>query len=186
MHLWRSPWILLQNIVRVPLRHTAPLLTVVSVRPMCRSTSGPGLFDEMGENDERCNRSRPFGYVFAWYRTSTCNTAQTRHSHDKPAHERILRLPRRESRQHMPSEKSEERLTQEAVGIVSAASETASLVLNTTMFHILNNQTLVIRLKDELGNARTDKGRPLTWCDLEALPLMVSGSEDPVNRKIAC
>ncbi|KAI4159448.1 MAG: hypothetical protein L6R39_000350 [Caloplaca ligustica] len=71
-------------------------------------------------------------------------------------------------------EKSKERLTQEAVGIVSAASETASLVLNTTTFHVLNDVTIMQRLRDELRTAKANKNGPLGWRDLEVLPFMTS------------
>ena len=83
-------------------------------------------------------------------------------------------------------EKSEERLTQEGVGLVSAAAETTSTALATTMFHLLSDSGLVARLRSELISVMPDPCATAEWRKLEALPLLVSGlaGEDALRRTI--
>ncbi|MCJ1457234.1 hypothetical protein MMC28_007601 [Mycoblastus sanguinarius] len=69
-----------------------------------------------------------------------------------------------------PHEKSEERLTQEGVGMVSAAAETTSIALATTMFHVLSDPSLVARLRDEMRPAMPGAD----WLTLESLPLLTA------------
>lgn len=49
-----------------------------------------------------------------------------------------------------PAEKSHQRLTQDAFALVSAGSETTSLTLTTTTFHLLSNPNLLTKLQNEL------------------------------------
>lgn len=73
-------------------------------------------------------------------------------------------------------EKTAERLTQEGVGLVSAAGETTSTALAAIMFHLLSKPGLVARLRSELVTVMSDPGVCAAWRDLETLPLLVSGS----------
>jgi hypothetical protein len=73
-----------------------------------------------------------------------------------------------------PHEKSEERLTQEGVALVSAAAETTSTTLMTTMFHVLCDPWLVARLRDEIRPMMQGPRVCPGWCNLESLPLLVS------------
>lgn len=70
-------------------------------------------------------------------------------------------------------EKTEDRLTQEGFGFISAASETGSVALSTTMYHILRHPGLVQRLRDELKPLMPDPSVLANWRDLEKLPLLV-------------
>ena len=74
----------------------------------------------------------------------------------------------------LPShEKSEERLTQEGVGLISAASETGSLVIVGTMFHLLSSADLVRRLREEISSIMPCASVSVDWLELEKLPLLV-------------
>ena len=75
---------------------------------------------------------------------------------------------------HLPAqEKSEERLTQEGVGLVSAAAETTSTALAATMFHLLSDSDLVTRLRNELRTVMPSSDVSPEWSRLETLPLLV-------------
>ena len=73
-------------------------------------------------------------------------------------------------------EKSEERLTQEGVGVVSAAAETTSTALAATMFHLLSDRALVARLRSELSLVMPNPSVWAEWRVLETLPLLVSNA----------
>ena len=73
-------------------------------------------------------------------------------------------------------EKTVDRMTQEALSVISAASETSSSVLATTIFHILSNPEIILRLQHELDEAipNAEKMAMIEWRDLEKLPYLVS------------
>ncbi|KAL8737566.1 MAG: hypothetical protein Q9181_001544 [Wetmoreana brouardii] len=72
------------------------------------------------------------------------------------------------------SEKTADRMTQEALSVISAASETTSSVLATTIFHVLNNPDVHDRLKAELKEAIKHPKALAEWKRLEQLPYLVS------------
>lgn len=73
-----------------------------------------------------------------------------------------------------PYERSEERLTQEGIGLISAASETGSLVMVGTMFHVLSNPDLVTQLRQEINSIIPNPRVSADWRKLESLPLLTA------------
>lgn len=73
-------------------------------------------------------------------------------------------------------ENTAERLTQEGVGLISAAGETTSTALAATMFHLLSDLSLVACLRSELIPVMPNSRICAEWRDLETLPLLVSGT----------
>ena len=71
-------------------------------------------------------------------------------------------------------EKTVDRMTQEALALISAASETTSSVLATTIFHVLSNTQIYDQLKAELKEAMEDPKSLIEWRRLEQLPYLVS------------
>jgi hypothetical protein len=71
-------------------------------------------------------------------------------------------------------EKSEDRLTQEGVGFISAASETTSLALNTLCYHVFTQPGLCRRLREEVLTVMPDRHSCAKWHQLEQLPLLVA------------
>lgn len=67
-----------------------------------------------------------------------------------------------------------DRMTQEALSLISAASETTSSVLATTIFHVLDNTQIHDRLKAELNEAMEGSKSLIEWRRLERLPYLVS------------
>ena len=65
-------------------------------------------------------------------------------------------------------------MTQEALALISAASETTSSVLATTIFHVLSNTHIKDELKAELKEAMEDPKTLIEWRKLEQLPYLVS------------
>lgn len=72
-----------------------------------------------------------------------------------------------------PHEKSEDRLTQEGVGFISAASETTSTVLNSLGYYVFSNPELCARLREEIWTVMPDRHQCAKWQQLERLPLLV-------------
>ena len=73
-------------------------------------------------------------------------------------------------------EKTIDRMTQEALSIISAASETTTSVLATTIFHVLKNPNIHGRLAEELNTAARQSDDWHMWKNLEQLPYLVSES----------
>lgn len=73
-----------------------------------------------------------------------------------------------------PHEKSEDRLTQEGVGFISAASETTSTVINSLGYYVFSNPELCARLREEVWAVMPDRHQCVKWQQLERLPLLVS------------
>ncbi|KAG8526148.1 uncharacterized protein KY384_000141 [Bacidia gigantensis] len=71
-------------------------------------------------------------------------------------------------------EKTVDRMTQEALSVIAAASETTSSVLSTTIFHILANPNIYARLKQELKDVIPDAKELSDWRTLEALPYLTA------------
>ena len=65
-------------------------------------------------------------------------------------------------------------MTQEAQSVISAASETTSSVLATTVFHVLSNRKIYDQLKAELNDAMEDPRSLIEWRMLEQLPYLAS------------
>lgn len=72
-----------------------------------------------------------------------------------------------------PHEKSEDRLTQEGVGFISAASETTSTVINSLGYYVFSNPELCARLCEEVWAVMPDRHQCVKWQQLERLPLLV-------------
>lgn len=71
-------------------------------------------------------------------------------------------------------EKSEDRLTQEGIGLISAAAETTSSALMVTIFHTLRDTSLLSELRAEINSTSDGPGGELEWRKLENLDLLVS------------
>lgn len=65
-------------------------------------------------------------------------------------------------------------MTQEALSVISAASETTSSVLATTIFHVLSNAHIYDLLKSELNGAMENPNLLIEWRRLEQLPYLAS------------
>ena len=70
------------------------------------------------------------------------------------------------------SDKSVDRLTQEATSVVGAGMETTKWVLTVGTFHLLDNPAVLARLKAELMEAMPDPTAILSYSDLEQLPYL--------------
>ena len=70
-------------------------------------------------------------------------------------------------------EKTIERMTQEAMGVVSAASETTSNTVTTIIYHLLSNPAIKQRLVDELDGVMKDPKKLIEWKKLDQLPYLV-------------
>lgn len=71
-----------------------------------------------------------------------------------------------------PHELSRKRLSQEAVGLVGAGTETTAWSLTIGTCHILDNPHVLRKLKDELTKAMPDPNQPLSMAELEQLPYL--------------
>jgi cytochrome P450 len=70
------------------------------------------------------------------------------------------------------SEKTDDRLTREAQGIVGAGLLTTSWSLSVATFHILNTPSILDKLRSELFSAIPDPNATLEWAKLEKLPYL--------------
>lgn len=70
-------------------------------------------------------------------------------------------------------EKTVDRMTQEALSVISAASETTSSVLTTVVFHVTRDLALESRLIEELRTVMPTPESCVKWKDLENLPFLV-------------
>lgn len=68
-----------------------------------------------------------------------------------------------------PQEKTIEHMTREGFIVVQAGSDTTGIALTVTAFHILNNTTILARVKEELTEALPDSQAQPTWVELEKL-----------------
>lgn len=71
-------------------------------------------------------------------------------------------------------EKTVDRMTQEALSVISAASETTSSVLATTVFHVLSNPDVRGLLRSELKGTMESPESLIEWKKLEQLPYLAS------------
>jgi hypothetical protein len=80
----------------------------------------------------------------------------------------------------VPEEKSADReltreeLMEEAVTLISAGTDTVGNTATTGLFHVLNNKTVLERLKSELHTIWPDPGVHVSYTNLEKLPYLVS------------
>ena len=65
-------------------------------------------------------------------------------------------------------------MTQEALSVISAASETTSSVLATTIYHVVSNAQICDLLRSELNGAMEDAKSMIEWRRLEQLPYLAS------------
>jgi cytochrome P450 len=71
-------------------------------------------------------------------------------------------------------EKTVDRLWQEALLIIGAGTDTTGNTLAVITFHILNNPSILAKLKAELEVAMPNKVAPAKLSDVEQLPYLVS------------
>ncbi|TVY86569.1 Cytochrome P450 monooxygenase [Lachnellula willkommii] len=71
-----------------------------------------------------------------------------------------------------PHELSAKRLSQEAVSLVGAGTETTAWSMTIGTCHILDNPHVLRKLKDELTKAMPDPNQPLSIAELEQLPYL--------------
>ena len=76
------------------------------------------------------------------------------------------------------SELSVDRLVDEAVGIVGAGIETTKWAIVVTIFHILNNHSVLHRLQQELKDAISEPLSPPPLSVLEKLPWLMACIEE--------
>lgn len=75
------------------------------------------------------------------------------------------------------SEKSIDRLVQEAQVVVSAGTETTSWCLSVITFHLLSNPAILKRLRTELGEAIPDADKQCRWRKLSSFPILLRVSK---------
>jgi cytochrome P450 len=68
---------------------------------------------------------------------------------------------------------SKESLLEESVTLLGAGSETVGNVVTTGVFHVLNNETILQKLIEELEVSWPDSAVPMTYRQLEKLPYLV-------------
>ncbi len=72
-------------------------------------------------------------------------------------------------------EKRRDRMAQEGFVVIAAGGETTAQVLATATFHLLVNQeSALVRLKDELAVAMKDPNTRPDWSTLQKLPWLLS------------
>lgn len=69
-------------------------------------------------------------------------------------------------------EKSLERLWQEGQIVVGAGTETTAWTLSATLFYLLDNPSVLAKLREELENALPDATERASWSRLEQLPYL--------------
>lgn len=72
------------------------------------------------------------------------------------------------------SDKSLERLTEEALSVVGAGMETTKWVLTVATFHLLSNDDVRAKLKSELAEAMPDSANILPYNELEKLAFLTA------------
>lgn len=82
-------------------------------------------------------------------------------------------------------EKTVDRMTQEALSVISAASETTSSVLATTIFHVLSNAHIYDLLKSELNGAMENPNLLIEWRRLEQLPYLTATVKEGLRITVA-
>ena len=70
-------------------------------------------------------------------------------------------------------ERSQDRLEDEGIAILSAGSETTTRVLSVTMYYLLKDREILFRLHDEIKTIMPQPSVIPTWSELEGLPLLV-------------
>ena len=71
-----------------------------------------------------------------------------------------------------PEELSLDRIHHEAAGITGAGIDTTKTALSQASFHIINNEKIFQRLRQELTEAFPDLSKPPTLLELEKLPYL--------------
>ena len=72
-------------------------------------------------------------------------------------------------------EKRRDRMAQEGFVVIAAGSETTAQILATATYHLLANQeSALVRLKEELAVAMQDPDTRPEWATLQKLPWLVS------------
>ncbi|KAL8885902.1 MAG: hypothetical protein Q9215_006310 [Flavoplaca cf. flavocitrina] len=68
------------------------------------------------------------------------------------------------------SEKTAERMSQEAFSIIAAGGETVARTLTTMTYYLITNPPILAKLRQELQSAQPDPMNPLPFQELEQLP----------------
>lgn len=71
------------------------------------------------------------------------------------------------------SEKTAERMGQEAFSIIAAGGETVARTLTTMTYYLITNPPILAKLRRELQSAQPDPWTPLPFQELEQLPWLV-------------
>lgn len=80
------------------------------------------------------------------------------------------------------SEKTAERMGQEAFSIIAAGGETVARTLTTLTYHLITNPPILAELRRELYSAQPDPLTPLQFHELEQLPWLVGFSSLLIGR----
>ncbi|KAL8882352.1 MAG: hypothetical protein Q9198_000640 [Flavoplaca austrocitrina] len=72
------------------------------------------------------------------------------------------------------SEKTAERMSQEAFSIIAAGGETVARTLTTMTYHLITNPPILAKLRRELQSAQPDPLTPLPFQELEQLPWLTA------------
>lgn len=72
-----------------------------------------------------------------------------------------------------PEERTLDRLQDEGQILLGAGSETTAKTLTTITFHLLNNRSLLRKLKEELKQVMPTPSSTASWTELEKLPYLV-------------
>lgn len=72
-----------------------------------------------------------------------------------------------------PQEKTLRRLEEEGAAIFGAGTETTARALTVAMFHLISNDSMMYKLRDELKQVIPTPTTQPTWTELEQLPYLV-------------
>jgi cytochrome P450 len=73
-----------------------------------------------------------------------------------------------------PEEKTLDRLEDESALLLGAGTETTARAISLSMFHLINNKDMLIKLREELRTVLETPTSKASWTQLEKLPYLVS------------
>jgi cytochrome P450 len=73
-----------------------------------------------------------------------------------------------------PEEKTLDRLEDESALLLGAGTETTARAISLSMFHLINNKDMLIKLREELRTVMETPTSKASWTQLEKLPYLVS------------
>lgn len=77
-----------------------------------------------------------------------------------------------------PQEKTLDRLEDESALLLGAGTETTARAIAVSMFHLMNNKEMGLKLREELKTVLKTPQSKASWTDLERLPYLVRMTMD--------